>query len=215
MKRILYHFTRLEYALSSIAFRRMKMSLLDELNDPFEMCAVDMSDPWHKEAIEKNKAELSSKYGVVCFCGNWSNPLMWGHYADSHAGVALGFEVSDEVLIKVDYTEKRVKLSFNPITKKIENPDAIQLIIGTKYIDWKYEDEHRFYSNLSDETCESGRYFAEFSERLILREVILGYRCMLPMSKMKALTNSLQSPVEVSKATMSLSDFEMVVGSHE
>lgn len=33
---------------------------------------------------------------------------MWAHYADSHKGIATGFDVLDNLLFKIDYVENRI-----------------------------------------------------------------------------------------------------------
>ena len=33
---------------------------------------------------------------------------MWAHYADSHKGIAIGFDVLDNLLFKIDYVESRI-----------------------------------------------------------------------------------------------------------
>ena len=97
----LYHFLSAQNAMSDIALKRIKTSRIGQLNDPFEFLAADLLDAWKKAALENWKNKLDEQHGLICFCANWSNPLMWGHYADSHKGIALGFEIPDETASKV------------------------------------------------------------------------------------------------------------------
>ena len=88
---------------------RLKIARIPELNDPFEFAAVDLSDTDFRWAWESMKQSMSSDCGILCFSGNWSNPVLWAHYADRHEGLCLGFDIPDELLKKVEYTEKRVR----------------------------------------------------------------------------------------------------------
>lgn len=76
-----HYLTGTQYALSNIALRRIKVSRFTDLNDPFELLAVDLSDKQHRAAIRATKEELNKDKGLICFSKSWSNPLLWGHYA--------------------------------------------------------------------------------------------------------------------------------------
>jgi hypothetical protein len=97
----LYHFLTTENAISDLALKRIKVSRLKQLNDPFELLAVDTLNPLDKAALEAFKTRMNDAYGIICFSNDWNNPLLWGHYARAHTGIALGFEISDDLLRKV------------------------------------------------------------------------------------------------------------------
>jgi hypothetical protein len=40
--------------------------------------------------------------GVLCLGASWSSPVMWAHCADKHFGVALGFDVPDQLLSRIE-----------------------------------------------------------------------------------------------------------------
>ena len=50
---------------------------------------------------------MSDRFGLLCFTKHWRNPVLWSHYADTHRGLCLGFEVDDTVSVRVRYTAKR------------------------------------------------------------------------------------------------------------
>ena len=108
-----YHFINATHGISNVALRRLRVSRFSQLNDPFELLAADMTDPRHKEAFDRFKAEIDKNKGMICFSGTWHNPLLWGHYADKHKGIALGFDISDEILLKVRYTSNRAQIKFD------------------------------------------------------------------------------------------------------
>ena len=146
------------------------MSLLTDLNDPYEFFEQSIS----KEALDKYKKEL--KHGIICLSGTFDCPLMWGHYADSHKGVCLGFDVDEDLLLKVEYVDNPLCLNLNKNQNLTE--DNARSIISTKSNLWKYEKEYRFFVNLPEKPQISQFYYASFSEKLLLREIILGANCL-------------------------------------
>ena len=82
----LYYLTPAQFALSALALRRLKVARLGELNDPFELLAVDAKTPLHREFFRRVKEKVDSTHGVLCFSKAWQNPVLWGHYADKLRG---------------------------------------------------------------------------------------------------------------------------------
>src|ERR1700744_3670983 len=97
----LYHFLNAEYGLEGIGKRRLKISRIHDLNDPFEFYSLELSNKFLRRAIEKTKREVSERPGVLCFSKSWSNPVLWSNYSDRHRGLVLGFEIPDEVTFPV------------------------------------------------------------------------------------------------------------------
>ena len=162
-----YHFIAAQHALDDLRQRRLKIARIDELNDPFELWTIAQPDRRLRRALRDTKDEMSRRYGVLCFSLSWHNPLLWSHYADKHHGLALGFDVSSEILKAVSYVARR------PVLKQV-SIEVSHLLLFTKYIDWQYEREARIFTTLEDRDPDSGLYFADFNERLVLREVIVG-----------------------------------------
>ena len=116
-----YHFSSAKYAVEDIQNQRLKIARINELNDPFELLAADLLDKRDRQAFVKFKNQINEKFGIVCFSGSWESPLLWGHYADKHKGIALGFDVVDEKLNEVNYTTMRPKVEFDQQTRKVIN----------------------------------------------------------------------------------------------
>lgn len=206
-----YYFTHAKYAIENIKLKRIKVSRICELNDPFELLAADLLDPRHREAFVKFKKEVNDKAGIICFSGAWSSPLLWGHYAAKHTGIALGFDVSDELLIDVRYTSSRPKIQFDEINRRVvDGQKVLDKLISTKFTDWKYEDESRMYVKLDHSSKESGMYFIDFSSDLTLREVILGMNCNTSVDEVRKLVNSDVTKIKVMKAGMALRKFNVI-----
>ena len=85
---------------------------------------------------------LSNKNGILCFSADPVQHLMWSHYAESHTGFLIEFDSKHDFLgyaIKVDYMPGKVV--YDPTIGP--NDAAIEEIVRTKSIHWKYEEEYR------------------------------------------------------------------------
>ena len=191
-----YYFTLSAFAISNIAMRRIKISRLQDLNDPFELLAVNLAEITEREKIMKIKDDVNKTSGLICFSISWKNPLLWGHYAEKHAGIALGFDVKDEMLVPVLYANKLKYPDFDPETGKLKQDDLLNLL-RTKFNDWQYEKEVRLFVGLDVNKKESDMYFEPFTEDLQLREIVLGPKCELPIKAMRTLVNDYTPKVDV------------------
>lgn len=198
-------------AVSNIALRRLKISRFSDLNDPFELLAVDLADKGHRAVFRKMKESLTENNGLLCFARSWNNPLMWGHYAERHAGMALGFEIDESLLKPVIYAKRPMKIEIDVRTgKPTLTAEAMERLLRTKFHDWKYEDELRLFVGLDHGTQESGMYFYPFDSRLTLREVIVGPRCELPLENLRQLVGSYDHPVTIMKSRIAFSSFRVI-----
>lgn len=162
----LYHLLNSEFGLDNLRRRRLKISRLHELNDPFEFLGFDVSNQTTRQTLEATKADLGKKRGVLCFSKTWQNPVLWSHYADRHRGLCLGFDVSQEIFWPVAYVDDRPKMPTPP------TEEAVQRLLFTKFTHWQYEQEYRAFPSIR--TAEDGLYFIYFSGKLRLREVTIG-----------------------------------------
>lgn len=204
-----YYFTPSIFALSNIALRRIKISRIDDLNDPFELLAVNLADESTRNIFKKMKDDINSKTGLICFSLKWKNPLLWGHYADKHTGIALGFDINDKYLLPVDYEENPIRVYVDPQTGK-PNEDDLLSLVRTKFKDWEYENEVRLFVKLDETKKESGIFFEPFTKRIQLREVILGPKCELPVESIRDLVRHFKPKVNVIKSRISFTKFEVL-----
>jgi hypothetical protein len=128
---------------------------------------------------------------------------MWSHYAERHRGLALGFDVNQQKLEHVSYTETR------PILGKVDIEVAHSLLF-TKYLGWNYEREARIYTSLEDRDPKTGLYFVDFGEQLVLREVIAGPLCEATKQELLDATGSTGN-VKFRKARLAFRTFRVVV----
>jgi hypothetical protein len=161
-----YYLTGANFAVSNIALRRIKVSRFGDLNDPFELLGADRSNKKHRKELRRFRNRTNDSKGLICFSRSWRNPVLWGHYAEKHAGVCLGFDVPTNSLHEVNYTESPGKL--------VEDVDSTDSVLGkekllcTKFHDWAYEDELRLIVTLDHTVEEGGLFFLPFSARLKL-----------------------------------------------
>jgi hypothetical protein len=59
MNKRVYKFTAANYAISNLQNKRLKVSTIDDLNDPFDLCAVDTTNPVLADAL--NSPMLKSR----------------------------------------------------------------------------------------------------------------------------------------------------------
>ena len=170
---LVYHFLNKKYGLENLKLRRLKISRMSDLNDPFEFMGVSISERTQRLGWQRTIDELDKDRGLLCFSSNWHNPVMWSHYADRHGGVCLGLEIPDENLTKVSYVRDRLKVSASQLGVSDSDDEKLALaLLSTKFAHWKYESEYRSFLALAEP--EGDKYFTYFSEVLQLREVIVG-----------------------------------------
>ena len=108
----------------------------------------------YPDTIPPNAEEMLKKTGISCFSEARDNDLMWGHYADKHEGICLGFRwpAIHSCLIKTGLESgirvmKKVVYSDDFPMWGIAAPDAHKLdLLATKASRWAYEREWRIFA---------------------------------------------------------------------
>lgn len=212
----LYHFVNEQHGLNDIRERHVKIATFQELNDPFELISINFSDESIRSTFIHIKTELTKSKGILCFSRRWSNPVMWSHYADRHKGLCLGFEVPDntDVFRRVSYTSKRIIPETVNLQWTADAPDSafnyIEQFFFTKFSHWKYEQEVRGYTTLEEQHPESGLFFANFSDELKLREIIVGAHSSISRETVNEALGSMTTEVRIIKACLALQTFKVV-----
>lgn len=188
---IVYHFISSEFALKALRDRRLKITRLNELNDLHELCIADLFDRDTEHALEVFKDSVNTQYGIICFSAIYHDPVLWSHYADSHRGVALVFDIPDHKAITINYQPEQYKQTISAMIKQGEYEIAsLSNLIATKFSSWHYEKEVRMICDLNDHFCQidsKGKkaYFESLSlepfgkDALKLVGLIRGARCDL------------------------------------
>jgi hypothetical protein len=174
----LYHFTNAEHGLAALRDQRIKIALINELNDPFELIPMNLTDKVERRNFKAFKRLVAKSYGLVCFSTSRRNPVMWSHYADKHQGVALEFQVSDENAFIVNYEPDRISFDFEHVIENQSFSEAdLNQLFSTKYKDWSYESEVRLLAPLSNADFDNEMYFERFNNEMELTGIVLGAEC--------------------------------------
>lgn len=198
------------WALEALRLRRLKLSLLEDMNDPFELLGVALRKPSDRTAFRKLKAEMSRTIGVLCFSRGWGNPVLWSHYGDRHRGICLSFDIPDEWAKEVTYQGKRLESELERKLPRNSHETLGYKLITTKYEHWRYEEEVRMIVKLEDAQCEAGHYFVPFCEGLRLREVITGPRCTLARNRLREAVAEEARNVTITKSRLAFRSFKVV-----
>jgi hypothetical protein len=199
-----YKFLCAKFGMKSLREKRLKISTLDDLNDPFDLIPYEMTDYARRTAFRSWQSDLTRKYGVMCFSSEWCDPVIWAHYSDKHKGLCLGFDIPSEAARRVDYVDKRLPF---PKNQQLLTGEAL---LFTKYSNWAYEKEVRCFATLDLTTkTDEGLFFMDFGEDLKLREVVAGARCELSEDEIRNAANPIQN-VQLTKARAGFHRFEVV-----
>lgn len=193
---------RLNDGLSAIKDKRLKISRLDRLNDPFEFLSIDLRDREKRRGLMRAKAEIAKNNGLLCFSKNWHNPVLWSHYADKHRGLSLGFDVPVEKIRHVAYVDSRL-----PWPDKLSEEFTKQLLF-TKFAHWSYEDEYRAWASLEEKVVDE--YYANFSEQLVLKQLLVGAESKITRAEIDDILGDIKGAVEVFKVRAAFSSFRIV-----
>lgn len=158
-----YNLASEKNALFSLENKKIKISQIEDLNDPFELLGLDLPNRDHRKMFASWKSEIASKYGVICFSKGWSNPVLWSHYGDKHNGICLGFDVPDEYAKEINCETERLIIDIEKdLNAGALGESTMQRILFTKFRDWAYEQEVRIYATLEERDKELGYFFKEF-----------------------------------------------------
>jgi Protein of unknown function (DUF2971) len=175
----LYKFMSAEYGMRAIRERRLRISRIDQLNDDFEFIGIALALKEDRIALREMRKQLGAANGIICMSEEWSSPQMWAHYADSHKGMVLGFDVIPQTYFPVRYEEKRPTLESMGLSRFDEMSEKdMELLVRMKAKGWEYERERRAFIRLEDGVRIDGQvhYFLDFGPGLDLKEVIVGTR---------------------------------------
>jgi hypothetical protein len=212
MPKRVYKFRSAKFGLLDLKDRRLKLSTLDDLNDPFDLCSLDITDPAIERALNAYIVQFKRTTGLLCFSRNWDNLLLWSHYANSHTGLCLGFDIpggpdSNGYDMNVHYQPNLLKIR----RQEDVNYDLANRLLRTKHESWSYEQELRMFVRLNDPPDANGLRWLYFGPQLELKEVIVGAQCS--PEDIKAVSEVLKnygSDVECSWAYMRKDAFLLV-----
>lgn len=203
----LYHFLSFEHAMHDLKNKYIKVAKVKDVNDPFDLSPFQTDDQNIKIHVDTMKKALHEMMGMLCFTNSWSDPVMWGHYADKHKGICLGFEIMNTILEKVKYIKERLAKGSGSDCNLDEFKNLVFFI---KSCGWKYENEWRCLIEFKDCKIDgSGNYFYPFGDHLTLKEIIVGASSELSVDDVANTINGEFSNVIIRKASLSTIKFEI------
>ncbi|MFK3964846.1 DUF2971 domain-containing protein [Ensifer adhaerens] len=208
----LYYFTNEQFGLEAIRDKRLKIARIEELNDPFEFTAYVFPAKKERRIWAGIRADFGKEWGVLCMAETWHEPLLWGHYADKHRGICLGFDVEPGNWKSVDYVSQRPALDkdwYADIKHRLRILDSMNRL---KFDAWSYERERRCFYNLNAMKPDpvSGLYFAPLTSDIRLAQVIVGHRSTVTRERLARVLGDRASDVEQIKARPAFRSFEVV-----
>lgn len=207
----LYHLTTEDHGRSNIEKGRLKLARFRDLNDPFELMSLNLRERQVRNVVREFKSTFDSHTGLLCFCEDWTSPVMWSHYAMKHRGMCLGFNVTRTSVQKVEYKDDRILAELDKNGDPFSlSPQLQQLLLCTKCDEWKYEQERRRMIPLANATQEGDLHFVSFDEDLELAEVILGANCDASLEDIRRLVSGRYPEVRTFSARMAWKYFKVV-----
>lgn len=205
-----YHFLDEKYGLLNLKNRRLKISLFDSVNDPFELLCHELGDKYFRRQIGKLKKSATASSGMICFSKTMSSPVQWAHYANRHKGLCLGFDVPLQFLTPVRYVSDRVDFNLNGPLSEGEIDALIGELLVTKYDHWSYEEEVRLFGGLGTPDKDSGLYFKSFGSDVKLVEVYVGASSPITKAELADALGELVFDVKRFKVRPAFKSFKMV-----
>ena len=123
----------------------------------------------HKDLYDRLKEldNRSKNIGLASLSREYDSPLLWAHYADSHRGICIEYDIEslgdNRIFQEVDYVCDETE-RFN-----IMDDDWLDNKVGNYFAkpkDWSYEKEDRIIDLAKN----------NYSKDLSIKSVILGYR---------------------------------------
>lgn len=207
----LYYFTKAEHAFSNMNGSKIKVSNISSLNDTFDIFTPASKLRKERASARRFVEMWSDLWRVLCMSKSWQSPLMWGHYADSHQGICIGFEVDISRFKEIIYIDTRLPIGHFG-KKSFEEMDAKELIqmMRYKFSAWSYEEEYRHVVYIEDVVTVEGVDFLNFNKLLRPKQFILGSRCELSNEQKKWIEGYIKQDIDVYRVRSAFNTFKMV-----
>lgn len=173
----------LDRDLEALASDSFYAPAAEYLNDPTEVVMNDQVVQKVAGALSprvaehyQTLAEMRHTVGIFSLSKVCDDELMWAHYAESHAGYCIEYDLDRLVLeartqwkqVMLEYSDEPPSLEFNDVLGTESNEEALQKMLGHKSSRWSYEDELRIV------TARSG---VNYCAKAALKAIYFGCRC--------------------------------------
>ncbi|WP_077119241.1 DUF2971 domain-containing protein [Agrobacterium rosae] len=167
----------------------MKVSRFTELNDTYDHVGIFVNNGEDLQDLADQRRIFQDQAGIICMSKTYSEPLLWGHYADSHRGMCLIFEAVDNgEWWSIDYIDQRPRVRDYGVLHFKDIPfDEILALSHKKFKNWSYEKEMRRLVALEKYDFADDFYYHEFDEQMVLRGALFGSRVAISERQLHAL----------------------------
>jgi hypothetical protein len=86
----------------------------------------------------------------------------------------------------------------------------MQNLLFTKFVDWRYEREWGIYTRLEDRDPKTRLFFADFSDDVMLQEVIAGPLCEVTKAAIERAVRKYDQRVRLIKSRLAFKTFRIV-----
>lgn len=130
------------YSIDNLKKGKLWASFPESFNDPFEYKHKTIGEPGSTDWDELYKKK--DGITIICLTEVPDDLLMWAHYAGSHYGFCMGFQITT-MTTKVNYSNDYPSLDFTK--NKDQQILSWYKIIHSKSVHWSYEKEYRMIFN--------------------------------------------------------------------
>ena len=202
----LYKFYGAKSALRNLKQQQLKVSTLEDLNDPFEWNSFRIEKRIDRKIWEDIRRGFWANKGLISFSDRWSNPVLWSHYADKHRGLALGFDIPEKNCLRVVYEEDLKDLPSLEEVHASKDGSIFVRAATTKYHHWSYESEWRIVVGQKGLVEDSNLLFLPFSPELRLKEIVIGAVSEISSIELRKLT---QHKIKITTARLAFGSFSV------
>lgn len=139
-------------------------------------------EEWNRRLMQIIESDYS-KMKICCLSAVCDNILMWSHYAKSHEGICLEFDLLKDLQAFSPIRKVKYVSQYRPMNYGLEMEELISQIIERKSHMWAYEQEYRVISRSTKD-----QYVVYHPQAL--RSIIFG--CRTPEDKKQELMNKLR-----------------------
>ncbi|MFH1369696.1 MAG: hypothetical protein ABII09_00170 [Planctomycetota bacterium] len=145
-----------DYLKEILETDKFHCSRFSDLNDPLEGVYYFMNYNENREVLLNKIFTEKEGYKICSFSHEkaFSNPILWGYYANGFRGVAVEVDVGTEEVREIKYEPKLPRIKGEDYEE-----NAIK-ILTTKLCPWGHECEYRFMKKSSDNKHKIGNITA-------------------------------------------------------
>lgn len=217
----IYRYLAAEHALKTLRERRLHVSRIKDLNDPFEWRVGSVADVEHhatvgREVLDAYIDRVNDRFGIISHSAELADPVNWSHYADKHKGIVLQFDhFLVEALQAISYSHALPTFDVTQFLATGSDQSytlaVLKQSLGRKSPSWAYEKEYRVHLELNEDCVKEGdKYFKAIPDDF-LKQVILGVNCKTSQSDVElALAAGGFTDVKIVPARMSETSYEII-----